>query len=330
MDTINGINVPDAYVDGLWKFRACARKEESRNGPVMVMPGPVLLTIQNPYERVLVDSVRQPNPYFHLAEFVWMMAGSNDAKWLSYYNANMLSFSDDGKTFAAAYGNRWRYHFKYDQIKMVISILKKDPTTRRACITMWDPNVDLIQGKDIPCNTTIYFRVVGNELEMTVCNRSNDYIWGMMGANCVHMTMLQEFIALAIGKAVGCYRVFTNNLHIYTNVPRFQDIMRTLDTVDIYRAQMHEIMLIQRDENPEAFIEDCTRFVWINTDNKHEEDRYDTAWFKTVFLPMMLAYRARKLKQDETSYLNLVKASDWRYAGFAWQDWRAHDEHRTG
>ena len=34
------------------------------------------------------------------------------------------------------------------------------------------------------------------KLCMTVCNRSNDMLWGAYGANVVHMSMLQEFVAL--------------------------------------------------------------------------------------------------------------------------------------
>jgi hypothetical protein len=50
---------------------------------------------------------------------------------------------------------------------------------------------------------------------MTVLNRSNDIVWGCYGANAVHMSVLQEFVALAIGVPVGSYTQVSNDWHIY-------------------------------------------------------------------------------------------------------------------
>ena len=49
--------------------------------------------------------------------------------------------------------------------------------------------------EEIPCNTAIYFKVREGKLNMTVSNRSNDVIWGTFGANVVHMSILQEYVA---------------------------------------------------------------------------------------------------------------------------------------
>ena len=92
---------------------------------------------------------------------------------------------------------------------------------RRAVLEMWDAEGELRMAnscKDHPCNTHIYFNVRDNILDMTVCNRSNDMIWGALGANAVHMSILQEYIASHIGARVGIYTQFSNNLHAYTEV----------------------------------------------------------------------------------------------------------------
>jgi hypothetical protein len=54
-------------------------------------------------------------------------------------------------------------------------------------------------------------------LNMTICNRSNDLVWGMLGANIVHMSILQEYIANALEAEVGNLYQFTNNLHVYSD-----------------------------------------------------------------------------------------------------------------
>jgi hypothetical protein len=82
---------------------------------------------------------------------------------------------------------------------------------------MWSAK-DLVhqKTKDVPCNTSIYFAVNGEgALDMTVCNRSNDLVWGALGANAVHMSVLQEYIAARLDRDVGQYYQFTNNLHGY-------------------------------------------------------------------------------------------------------------------
>ncbi len=75
--------------------------------------------------------------------------------------------------------------------KLVSHRLKTYPNDRRTVVGMWDPWEDLWEendGKDYPCNTQIYFWERKGQLNMTVCNRSNDMIWGAYGANAVHMS----------------------------------------------------------------------------------------------------------------------------------------------
>src|SRR4030095_2310130 len=120
-------NVNDAYFDMLWWIRAEGRREDSRNGPLRVMPGPVLTIYQRPWERVLFDKDRDANPFFHLAECVWLLAGSESLHWIKYFNSKMSSFSDDGHTLKGAYGYRWRMAFGCDQLLTVINMLQRAP-----------------------------------------------------------------------------------------------------------------------------------------------------------------------------------------------------------
>ena len=83
---------------------------------------------------------------------------------------------------------------------------------------MWDPNIDLVmhnEGKDYPCNTQIFFSKRDKLLNMTVINRSNDIVWGLFGANAVHMSILHEYMAARVQSEVGTYTHFSNNAHAY-------------------------------------------------------------------------------------------------------------------
>ena len=208
-------DVNEAYSDMQANKMHFCEREETRNGPALAYQGPVLISHVMPYRRVLFDPVRDANPFFHYMEAIWMLAGSENVDFPAQFAKQIKEYSDDGVTLNGAYGFRWFYHWE-DQVGEIIEMLRKDSKTRRAVLTMWDPQFDLgSSSKDIPCNTHVYFRQVDGRLDMTVCNRSNDLVWGALGANVVHMSILQEYIAHAADLPVGTYHQFTNNLHVY-------------------------------------------------------------------------------------------------------------------
>lgn len=323
---IYGENVNRAYAEAVRILPMLGKPQESRNGPVVTATEPVILTIGKPNERVLFDADRDCNPFFHVMEFVWMLAGSNDVKFIEYYNKRYREYAD-GDVVHGAYGHRWRNHFGFDQIATVIEHLRTDPKSRRAVIGMWSPEDDLtyttnpnLIHKDIPCNTHIYFRTRWDDhgrefLDMTVCNRSNDMFWGMLGANIVHMTYLQELVARGCNMNVGAYRVFTNNLHAYIGMPGFEKIWgKTVLPYDPYQsgtASSQPLLVGYEDYFDLRY--DAQNFV--------NGERYSprTFWFKNVVCPMNCAWEERKsLQGDGLHYVNKITATDWRLACQEW------------
>jgi thymidylate synthase len=219
MIIIHGSNVNDAFYEAMWKLPVYGLKEPTRGGECMVCPSPVTTVYENPTQRMLFHPKRDANPFFHVMEAMWMLAGRRDVDPMVKYNKRMSEFSDDGFNFHGAYGYRWRQHFVIDQIYWVVEHLRQDPMSRRAVIAMWDPQSDIPKvrggGRDVPCNTHIYFKNTIGRLDMTVCCRSNDAVWGCYGANAVHMSYLQELVAMALGMKVGKYYQISNNFHIY-------------------------------------------------------------------------------------------------------------------
>jgi len=308
---ISGRNAPQAYVEGLQMFRTCALLENTRNGPAMVMPTPTFLTIQFPEERLLNCPVRRVNPFFHCMEFIWMMAGSNDATWISQFNKQMKEYADDG-ILRGAYG--WRWANPIFQIPQLIDLLHKDPGSRQAVLSMWDVVYDGPNARtsDRPCNTHIYFRVDETDcLNMTVCNRSNDFIWGMLGTNVVHMTMLQELVASAAGFKLGTYHVFSNNCHIYTSVPQYEDIIKTTLDEDMYKGEnkVGDHMPLLTDCTYVEFMEDCTNFL-------DGEKVFQCPWIQHVAWPIKMAYLNESSRYN---YIEGIIASDWHHACWSWE-----------
>lgn len=184
--------------------------------------GTVITEYERPCERVLFNPARDANPFFHFFESLWILAGRRDVGFLSQFNSTIKNYSDNGDTFHAAYGYRLRRHFRtgdgeeIDQLVRVIEMLREEPDTRRAVMMIWDPREDLAtHSRDIPCNDTVMFKLRDKVLDMTVCNRSNDAIWGAYGANAVQFSVLQEFVAHTVNADVDYYRQVSDNFHVY-------------------------------------------------------------------------------------------------------------------
>jgi thymidylate synthase len=252
---------------------------------------------------MLFDIRRNANPYFHIMESIWMLAGRNDTAFVSLYAANMSDFSDDGETLNGAYGYRWRKHFNRNQIADVVELMKREPNTRRAVIAMWDGFTDgdsAFASKDIPCNTHIYFRIKGDKLDMTVLNRSNDIVWGCYGANAVHMSVLQEFVALAIGVPVGSYTQVSNDWHIYQkHFPLMEHPFAARE--DIYTPEWRHVPLFADAESPWAAMKNFQLFV----DNILADDfygSYESSYVNWVLQPMAKSWKCYK----EGSFIRAV------------------------
>lgn len=187
--------------------------------------------IKNPYRRVVGGYNRNINPFFLLAEAMWIFTGRKDVKFLSMFNKNMEKFSDDGKVFHAPYGFRLRHwgirsedkfceenlHAAqgYDQIADAIRMFDNNPNTRQVVLSIWNPDLDLgTKTKDIPCNDIIMMKIRNGKLITTVQNRSNDLHWGLP-TNIFQFSFLTEIISACLGIELGTQTHNSQSLHIY-------------------------------------------------------------------------------------------------------------------
>ena len=330
MQVIEVRNVHDALLRGVDVLHTDGEKSESRNGLVYQAPTPVTTVYHKPKERVLFWEERDANPFFHFMEALWMLDGRNDLQFVFEYNSGMVNYSDDGETLHGAYGWRWRSFFMYDQLSIIIERLKNNPEDRRSVLQMWDPIEDLNRvGVDVPCNTCIYFKIdLKGRLQMTVSNRSNDIIWGAYGANVVHMSMLQEYMASAIGVPVGRYYQVSDNYHAYAEV--FEELLEKLlakDAIDFY-TQRHLI-----DSNPYKLGE-VQPYPMINTGiqtweldllkfldrNAFEDMVFKDPFFNEVAVPIQDSWWLHKMDETDQAMIEIQKcvASDWRKACWEW------------
>jgi thymidylate synthase len=310
MRGITAYNVDHALQEGVWWLKVAGVREESRNGPVLVAPGPVITQYMHPERRVVFSPKRDANPVFHLVEAVWMLAGRNTVEDLTPYTSGIQRYAEADGVMHGAYGHRWRGHFVMDQLWGIVQLLQKEPNTRQAVMAMWDPEMDFrVKKNDIPCNTHIYFGLRGGELNMTVCCRSNDMLLGAYGANAVHMSVMMEWVAAAVGVPLGVYTQMSNNFHVYTESEVWQRVREFPDEPAPYPEV---IPLLATGEDPLDFLDDCEDFF------AEDAPPFRTYFMRQVAGPLAATYTARKLRQPWEHMLAHIPECDWKQAFVEW------------
>jgi thymidylate synthase len=122
------------------------------------------------------------------------------------------------------YGNRIRSHFGFkigrdvysirtDQIESVLVRLKRNNTTRRAIITVFDPSIDHYKDK-VPSMVMIDVIIRKNRLYMTAVWRSNDY-YGSWIKNFFALKGLSKYLSNNLKIKMGPITVHSVSAHIY-------------------------------------------------------------------------------------------------------------------
>ena len=336
MHVIESQGVSEAFYLGLQLLKENGIRRDSRAGEVIEYPEPVCTVYRAPEQRVLFYEERNANPFFHFFEAFWMLAGRQDVSYVTNFNKRMSEFSDDGVIFHGAYGYRWRNYFGYDQLDRIVNRLGHIQGDRRAVLSMWDARMDLKKYdedncKDLPCNTHIYFKVrpcdyryenkkIQNpaQLDMTVCCRSNDIIWGTYGTNVVHFSMLQEYLAARLNAQLGVYRHISDSFHAYSSV--FDKVKNIQPDFKPYEAWDYKVKPLVDD--PESFKNELLRFL-ENPCTKMSGAR--NSIFPNVAYPMIIAWEACKNVKDINYALTTVsniEAIDWRIACTEWLERR--------
>lgn len=319
MQVLNVRNVNEAMYGGLRLLQRQGMEQWVRGRQTLELPGPLATVYQEPMQRVLFSTVRDANPFFHLMESLWMLAGRNDVAWLQQYLPRIADYSDNGTTFHGAYGWRLR-RTNGDQLYHVVQLLRREPGTRRAVLQIWDTHLDLGEAsRDIPCNDLVFLKLRQGALHATVLCRSNDALWGAYGANAVQFSMLLELLAAQVGVQVGTLRQVSDSFHVYTDSPQYRAVVRDMVVEDWYDDTVgnHTVTPLPIAQRPDHWLDDVAAFC----DQDDPADcSYVNPWFHQVAVPMTRAHSAYRgddlalaLETSET-----IAASDWRRACMTW------------
>ena len=165
-----------------------------------------------------------------LHELLWYLSGENHIRNLRKHTRIWDDWADEDGNLDTAYGYYWR-HFpsatrdergrwqvkEIDQIRYVIDMLKKDPTSRRLVVTAWEPG-NATTSKLPPCHYTYAFHVADGRLNCHLTQRSGDIALGIP-FNLAAYAALTQVIAQECGLGLGRFAHTIVDAHIYMAEP---------------------------------------------------------------------------------------------------------------
>ena len=240
-------NLNEMVNSTLVKLNLNGQKQETRNGDAICLYDQETIML-NPLARHLSLKGRTNNIFGTLGEIFWVIGGEkNISPVLEFFVPRAGLYSDDGKTWNSAYGERL---WKFKQFHHAFKMFQDDGLlTRRSTASIFIPQLDAYENyikkngtmKDVPCNQWLNFYVqeVNNSyyLNLKVNARSNDIIFGLGNINIPEFTIIQEMMLSVVRELypdmnikLGVYKHNTTNLHVYNALEKqFQNILDNLD-----------------------------------------------------------------------------------------------------
>ena len=161
-----------------------------------------------------------------IKEVLWIYKDkcNNVANLKEKYNVHYWdSWTNEEGSLGTAYGYQTAKTFKspetgefINQVDRLIQQLKVNPLNRRLIISLYDVD-DLADMTLIPCAFMTLWSVRGEYLDMTLVQRSGDFLAaaGPGGINTFQYYVLMRMIAQVTGYKPGKFVHFVQNLHIY-------------------------------------------------------------------------------------------------------------------
>ena len=173
--------------------------------------------IENPLDNAIENTERKWNPVYAEAEWQWYLSGDrNIAKLGELYGKvpeiwKRMAFPNGNVN--SNYGWQWK---RNDQIDYVVNLLRNEPETRQATISIYDGKEHDTFAFDTPCTYAVQFTIVNNRLDMCVVMRSNDLWYGFCNDQYCFSRM-QEMVCNELNIELGTYYHFAHNMHLYND-----------------------------------------------------------------------------------------------------------------
>ena len=175
-------------------------------------------TITKPMDNYISCKQRNWKQDYAEAEWQWYLSGDRNIEKLDELYGKVPKIwermADVNGNVNSNYGWQWQ---RNRQLREAIYLLKRNPRTRQACISIFDGKEYDRYTHDTPCTYAVQFTIIGQSLNMCVTMRSNDLWYGFCNDQYC-FSKLQLLVADELGLLVGEYFHFAHNLHLYNNI----------------------------------------------------------------------------------------------------------------
>jgi thymidylate synthase len=175
--------------------------------------------IENPALNDIKDSKVKRNwsQEYAEAEWQWYLSGDPSIEKLGEIYGKVPAIwkrmADKFGYVNSNYGHQWK---RNDQLDLVINMLKANPETRQAAISIYDGKEITNYSNDTPCTYAVQFTILHGKLDMSVLMRSNDLWYGFCNDQ-YQFSNLQLYVAYQLDIPVGIYYHYAHNLHLYND-----------------------------------------------------------------------------------------------------------------
>jgi thymidylate synthase len=201
------------------------------------------VTLEDPTDLLISYPSRKFNPTYAVTEWLWYLSRNRSTVNIGKMAKIWDMIKDENEECESNYGE---YLFSTGQWDWVVKELVDDEDSRRATIAVNQPYHKKANPLDIPCTQFIQFFIRDNELNMGVCMRSNDVIFGfcndLFTFALFHQLMYNDLKKHYSDLKLGKYTHNAGSMHIYE---RHYEMAKNIidEGGEHYSASMEQIKL---------------------------------------------------------------------------------------
>ena len=194
------------------------REDRTGTGTRSIFGAQVRFNLADGFPLVTTKSIHTPSV---VHELLWFLSGSTNIAYLQENGVRIWNeWADEYGDLGPVYGAQWR-SFPHpdggavDQIKATLELLRRDPFTRRAVVSAWNPG-ELEYMALPPCHVLFQFYVQDGKLSCQLYQRSADVFLGVP-FNIASYALLTHLFADQLGLGVGDFIWTGGDVHLYEN-----------------------------------------------------------------------------------------------------------------
>ena len=173
--------------------------------------------ITDPMDNRIINRERNWKLDYAEAEWQWYLSGNRNIAKLGKLYGKVPEIwkrmADADGNVNSNYGWQWE---RTSQLDIVIQMLKDNPKTRQAAISIYDAKEISDYTNDTPCTYAVQFTILHGRLDMCVTMRSNDLWYGFCNDQYC-FSELQRLVSKQLNIEPGTYYHFAHNMHLYND-----------------------------------------------------------------------------------------------------------------